>query len=394
LLRLPHGALAYARLPRYPEVVPGDRVTVEGRWEPLPEVPEAGQEGWVAYLRRVGAAGTVTVSSLRDHGAGGDPTARLAALREGAAHLLATALPEPRAGLAAAMVVGLRARVDPELARDFTTAGISHVVAISGCHFAIVVGVVAVLTRGLARRPRSVVVAAVIVGYALVAGASPSVVRAALMSGVALLARESGRRAGAARALALTVATMLFLDPGLVAEAGFQLSAVATGGLVAWSAPLGARLERAVPWLPEALRGSLAVSLAAQAATLPVVLLDFGRISLVAPAANLLVAPLVALVMAGAALALPLGALLALGLPPALAAVPLTMAGLPLGALVWIAETAAAVPYASVELSPHVALPIAAVAGLALLAAAWRTGSSPLRRPAARTPAHPHAGVR
>lgn len=370
LLRLSGDTLVYARLPRFPEVSPGDRVAVEGRWEPLPEAPAPEEEGWVAYLRRVGASGTLTASALRREAPGEDAAARLAQLRGGAADLLATVLPEPHAGLAAAIVVGLRARVDPDLARDFTAAGISHVVAISGCHFAIVVGVCAALTRGLARRPRAIVVGAVIVGYALVAGASPSVVRAALMAGIALVAREGGRRAGASRALALTVALMLLLEPRLIVEPGFQLSAVATAGLVTWSAPLGERLERAVPWLPGSIRESLAVSLAAQAATLPVVLLDFGRLSLVAPASNLLVAPLVPLVMAGAALALPLGAVLAVGAPPALASVPVAVAWLPLAALVSVARTAASVPFASVELPPTMAAPLAAVAALALLTVA------------------------
>ena len=57
------------------------------------------------------------------------------------------------------------------------------------------------------------------------------------------------------------------------------------------------------------------MSLAAQAATLPLILLEFGRLSLVAPLANLLIAPLVAPAMLLTAICLAAGAALAAGLP-------------------------------------------------------------------------------
>ena len=58
--------------------------------------------------------------------------------RQAAATALAAALPEPEAGLAAGILIGLRDRVDRDLAAAFTTAGVSHVVAISGWNIAIV----------------------------------------------------------------------------------------------------------------------------------------------------------------------------------------------------------------------------------------------------------------
>ena len=370
LLRLPDSTLVYARLPRYPELVPGDRVAIEGRLEPLPVEPDPDIAGWVGYLRRSGVAATLEASTVRVAGRGDDPAARLAQLRGTAGDLLAAALPEPQAGLAAGILVGLRERVDPGLARDFTAAGLTHVVAISGWNIAIVAGTCGALARRLSRRRRSLVIAAVVATYTLFAGASPSVVRAALMAGVALLAREGGRRAGASRALALAVALMLLVDPATVLDPGFQLSAAATGGLVAWAGPLGGWIERVAPRIPGTVRESLAVSLSAQFATLPIVLLDFGRLSLVSPVANLAAAPLVPFVMAAAAFALPLGVLLGAGVPPIAVSVPLAFASLPLALLVAIARAAAAVPYASLQLPPTVALSGAALAALLVLAAA------------------------
>lgn len=391
--------LIYAKLPRYPEFVPGDRVSLEGRIEPLAPDPAPEVAGWVAYLRRIGVSGTVEARTAERAAPGNGPAAVLVRVRSGAGDLLGSALPEPLAGLAAGILVGLRERVDPTLVREFTASGLTHVVAISGWNIAIVGATCAALTRQLSRRRRSLVVGAVIVAYTVFAGASASVVRAALMAGVALLARESGRRAGASRALALAIVLMLLVDPGAVVDPGFQLSACATAGLLAWATPLGERIGRKLPRLPGTIRESLAVSLSAQLATLPLVLFDFGRLSLVSPAANLVAAPLIPFVMAAAALALPLGALLEVGLPPVLLSIPLGLASLPLALLVGIARAAASVPFASVELPPSVAVPAAILAtGVVLLLArsarrgAWgapQPTSRPATRPAARPTAKP-----
>jgi competence protein ComEC len=360
----------YAQLPRYPEFVPGDSIAFEGRLEPLPADPAPEVAGWVAYLQRIGVGATVEARTAEHAGLGNGPLAWLAQARSGAGDLLGVALPEPLAGLAAGILIGLRERVDPTLVREFTASGLTHVVAISGWNIAIVGATCGALTRRLSRRRRSLAIGTVIVAYAVFAGASPSVVRAALMAGVALLARESGRRAGASRALALAIVLMLLVDPAAVVDPGFQLSACATAGLLAWASPLGEKIGRRLPRVPGMIRESLAVSLSAQLATLPLVLFDFGRLSLVSPAANLVAAPLIPFVMAAAAFALPLGGLLEAGFPPILLSVPLGLASLPLALLDSIAHAAASVPFASVELPPSVAVPAAFLAGGAVLAVA------------------------
>jgi competence protein ComEC len=373
VLGLGDATLVYAQLPRYPEFVPGDRVMLDGRVEPLPADPGPDDAGWVGYLRRIGVRGTIEARTAERTGGGDGPAALLARMRSGAGDLLGSALPEPLAGLAGGILVGLRERVDPTLVREFTASGLTHVVAISGWNIAIVGATCAALTRRLSRRRRSLVVGAVIVAYTVFAGASPSVVRAALMAGVALLARESGRRAGASRALALAIVLMLVVDPASVVDPGFQLSACATAGLLAWASPLGERIGQRLPRVPGMIRESLAVSLSAQLATLPLVLFDFGRLSLVSPAANLVAAPLIPFVMAAAVLALPLGGLLQAGVPPVLLSVPLGLVSLPLALLVATAGTAAAVPFASVELPPSVAVPAAILATGAVLLVARST---------------------
>jgi competence protein ComEC len=342
-----HSAVAVAAtLPRFPAIEPGARIRVDGAIRPPPE------GGYGDYLRRTGVAGTLRSRSLErlPSGPGGDNPLEL--LRRHPAAALAAAIPEPEAGLASGIVIGLRDRVDRDLAADFTTVGASHVVAISGWNIAIVAACVAALCGRLSRRRRALVTAAAIIVYVAFAGASASVVRAAAMAGVVLIARESGRAGRAAAALGWAALILLLVDPHLVSDAGFQLSALATAGILAWATPfgqwLGARSGRLPGWLTECL----AVSLVAQLATLPVVLLSFGRLAIVSPIVNLGVVPLVAPAMAACAVAL-LGGLATLAGAPALVA---TMLGLPawflLSVIVGMVEAGAALPFASATIDP------------------------------------------
>ncbi len=359
--------LVAATLPRYPVVTPGSRVEVEGRLLPPPDSP------YGAYLERIGAVGTLRASVLRLVPGPVEPPHVLEDVRRAAAAALARVLPEPEAGLAAGILIGLRDRVDRELAADFTTAGVSHVVAISGWNIAIVAAAVAAVAGSLDRRRRSVLTIAAIVVYVAFSGASPSVVRAGAMAGVVLLARESGRAGRAAAALGWAVVLLLAADPALIADAGFQLSSLATAGLIAWATPLGTRIGalgggRVPGWLAE----SLGVSLAAQAATLPVVLATFGRLALISPVANLFIVPVVPIAMATGALALGAGLLVAAGAPMALGAALAFPGWIALALMVGIGSASADVPFASAELAPPANLAAAAGATFAIGWLEWR----------------------
>src|SRR5262245_44114099 len=188
------------------------------------------------------------------------------------------------------------------------------------------------------------------------------------MAGVVLVARESGRAGRAAAALGWAALLLLLVDPRLVSDAGFQLSALATAGILAWGTPfstwLGVRATRLPAWLTECL----AISLVAQAATLPIVLLSFGRLAIVSPIVNLGVVPLVAPAMAACAIALA-GGLAALAGAPAVVA---TLLGLPawflLSLIVGIVQASAALPFASATIDPP--WNVAAAAGATALVAA------------------------
>lgn len=360
------GPLVEALLPRYPEISPDDRILVRG------SLQRPGDDDFGAYLRRLGAAGSLRSSTLAVIAGPGGPQGLLDRIRRGSADALGRALPEPQAGLADGILIGLRDRVNRDLAAAFTTAGVSHIVAISGWNIAIVAATVAALLGGrVGSRPRTVVTLAAIAGYTLLAGASPSVNRAAVMAAIGLTARAAGRSSSALAALGWAAMLLLLIDPATVADPGFALSGLATAGLIAWSGPLTSRLRsvrgHALPgWFAE----SLAISIAAEVATLPIVLLTFGRLAIVAPLANLVIVPIVPPAMAAGALALGSGWLGLVGLPPVI----VTVLGLPawalLGLMVALVRLAAGLPFASVTLPPPLNVVAAGIAaGLVLFTA-------------------------
>ncbi|HEU4671831.1 MAG TPA: ComEC/Rec2 family competence protein, partial [Candidatus Limnocylindrales bacterium] len=329
-------------LPAYPVLGPGDRVEVGGDLRP-PRTRGDPPRIFVRSIERL------------------DGTSPIESIRRAVGDAIGVALPEPAAGLAAGMLVGLRERVDRDLAADFTAAGVSHVVAISGWNVSLVIAFLAPLAFRVPSRLRAAALVAAISAFVLFAGASASVVRAGAMTGLAILIRSTGRASSASTALAWALAGLVIVDPASVADPGLQLSAAATAGLLAWASPFQAQLRLRVPALvPDLLVESLALSLAAEAATLPLVLADFGRLSLVAPAANLAVVPFVAPAMGAAAFAALGGLLAGAGLPDVLAPIAGLPAGAVLAALIAIVRAAAAVPFASVTLPP----PVGPLAGL------------------------------
>jgi competence protein ComEC len=202
-----------------------------------------------AYLARQGISGLVRVREARVVGAVSQvgPAGIAAAARRWLLDGLNQMVPEPEAALGAGILLGVRSSIAPEVADAFAVAGLTHVVAISGWNIAIVAAIVGTLARPLEQRRGGrwlapAAAGATIAGYVVLTGASPSVVRAALMAGAMVIARLGGSRAHAASALALAALAMLLTAPSVLWDVGFQLSALATAGLILFAGSIEGRL--------------------------------------------------------------------------------------------------------------------------------------------------------
>ncbi len=275
-------------------------------------------------------------------------------------HALTLAMPEREAHLGAGMLLGVTDGIEKSLQTAFRTAGVTHLLAVSGANLSLVLA--AFTTTGVLVRSRRGVFGLTIVlapTFALFTNAEPSILRAAAMAILGTVMVACGRRAAPVNLLAAASVGVLLLDPTLLwGSVGFQLSIAATFGLVTLSQPfttLAGRLH-----LPG--RTLIAPTFAATVTTLPVILLAFGRASLVSPLANLAIGPLVPIIMV---LVVSIGVVtLAL---PVLGTILGVVGWALLRSVQWLAVTAAQFPAASVTLVPPLALALAGVATLGTL---------------------------
>jgi competence protein ComEC len=283
----------------------------------------------------------------------------LADLRIALGEPLRRLVPEPEGGILLGIALGDRGSIGPDLAHAFARSGTSHLLAISGFNMTLVASAVGALLRGrCGGRARAIATVTAVVLYSVLVGLGASVVRSAVMAAITSLGLALGRRAAAANGLCAAIAVMLALDPATIGDASFLLSAGATAGLLAFQAPLAARLG----WLPPLVGDGLAATIAATLPTLPLVAGIFGRISLVSPLANVLAVPLFPALMATSVATVTAGAVsLDLARPFALAAYAIAFA------LRLIVETAAGLPLAAVDVPRG---PLTAFALLLICAAA------------------------
>jgi competence protein ComEC len=254
----------------------------------------------------------------------------------------------PRAGLVAALGVGDRSLIPPDVEDDLSASGLVHLLASAGLHLAAVAFLVRSAARRLwlrspwAGRLRAAAVASlcavpvVAVEVALLGAPWPAV-RAGIAAGIALGAVAAGRRADGISALLVAAALCAAFDPAATRDLALQLSLAGVGGMLL----LSRRLRDLVPLrrrtgpfgrAVEEVVGIACASAAATLCTAPLLATAFHRVSLVSVAAN------------------------AAGLLPGLVAIPLASFAAPLDAV-----------------APSAALPLlwAAdhLAGLTLLAA-------------------------
>jgi len=204
---------------------------------------------------------------------------------------------EPYAGFMAGLLYGYRGGLG-DLQEDFNRTGLTHIVAISGYNISIIAIVLITLFVHLwiPRKKAFWFVSIGIFLFVVFAGASGSVVRAGIMGFLVLFAGRIGRLNRIGNAMILTAVVMVLHNPYvLVWDSGFQLSFVATIGLI-YLSPI---IHKWFYKIPEflGLKESLVSTLAAIILTLPLILYQFGRLSLVAPIVNVLVLWLIPWIM-------------------------------------------------------------------------------------------------
>lgn len=275
---------------------PGQHVTIAGSlYKPKPASNPGGFD-FAQYLARQGIFAGLngkTVEVLAD--ARSLPPLRWL-IRQRMMRSQVTGAGVPEGPLISAMVMGKQAVDVPyDIQDQFKQAGLAHTLAASGTQVSMLLAVVLVLTRRLSARMQLLIGLGVLASYVGLTGIEPSVLRAGVMGAVALVALSADRRVKPLGSLLLAATLLLLLNPLWIWDLGFQLSFLATLGLLVTVPPLTKWLD----WLPTAIAPLIAVPIAAYLWTTPLLLGIFGTISLYSVVINILTSPLILIISIG-----------------------------------------------------------------------------------------------
>lgn len=279
----------------------GSLIEVRGQIETPPEWEDF---SYREYLARQGIHSLMRYVQVEPlPGQGGNPVRRaLLSARSASFEVINSLLPDPQASLLSGILLGIETGIPDSVRASFDAADATHIIAISGSNLVILAGLVmAVSARFTNPRMTTAITIAVLLVYSLFVGGDAAVMRAAVMVSLSLIALQLGRQTYGLTSLAFAALLFTIINPLTLWDLSFQLSFMATLGLVLYSTPLqtlstelftGLLGEDRAMQITAALSDGILVTMAVQLTTRPLMMLYFGRFSLVSLPVNLLIGPL------------------------------------------------------------------------------------------------------
>ncbi|MEA5568096.1 ComEC/Rec2 family competence protein [Anabaena sp. UHCC 0399] len=202
----------------------------------------------------------------------------------------------PEGPLVSAMVLGSKAVDLPYDIRDlFVKAGLAHALAASGFQTSLILSVILQLTKRAKKATQVTLSSLALISFLCLTGVQPSVLRAVIMGFAALVGLLLNRKIKQLGSLLLAATLLLVFNPLWIWDLGFQLSFLATLGLVVTVPAIISRLD----WLPSAIAALISVPLAATIWTLPVQLFVFGVVPAYSLLLNIITTPLISILSIG-----------------------------------------------------------------------------------------------
>lgn len=287
------------------ELAVGVKVQVRGKLAPVEGPGNPGEFDFRTYYRTKGIACRLYGENLAVAGGEAIPYYKgIAEFRMQCAGVLEKICMPEDVAVFKAVLLGDTSDMNPEMRDMYQRNGISHLLAVSGQHLAIIGGGIYLMIRraGAGYGKAGMISAVLVISYGIMTGSSGSAIRAVIMIVCLWLAAVKGRSYDTLSALGAAALILLYRQPYLLYHSGFELSfgaVLAISGLGGWMQSF-LELERA--W-----EKTLLISLSVQIVLTPIVLYHYFQHPLYGIFLNLLVIPLVSILMYSGILGIVLG---------------------------------------------------------------------------------------
>lgn len=290
-------AKALAMVDRNFDIVYGDRVNVSCNLE-IPQNKDS-KFDYRMYLAKDGVGYVCKKAQIEKISGGRSGVYKyLLSLKSVLQKNIFEAMPVPESALASGMLFGGTSGLSEKVKNNFSKTGLTHIVAVSGFNVTIIAEYLLItgIFLGLWRKQALWTALIGIFLFIAMIGFPSSAVRAGIMGGMLIWAMKHGRIAESTNAILFSAAIMLLLNPLLLRyDVGFQLSFLATLGIVMLS-PLW---EKGFVKKHKALgiTEMIMLTISASVFVLPIIMYNFGTLSLISILANVAVLPFVPLAM-------------------------------------------------------------------------------------------------
>lgn len=278
---------------RYSSFQYGDRLIIKGR---LVDPPVFDSFNHKDYLKKDGIYSMINLPEIEliDHNGGNRIMRTLFILKNKFKDFTRSFISPPQEGILEALIFGDEQELSESWKDKLNTTGTRHIAAVSGMNITIIGFLILslALSLGLWRQQAFFLSIFLLLIYILIIGAPVSAVRAGIMGFILMSAQYFGRLSVASRAVVLAAAIMIYFNPFILkTDIGFQLSFLAILGLIYFQPTFSKWLIKVPDPKFFPIRTTLSASLSAQFFTAPILIYNFGYISLLSPITNVLIVP-------------------------------------------------------------------------------------------------------
>lgn len=281
----------------------GDIIIFKGKLTPIADNPNYPESGYASRLKREGILykASAFADNIRITGYNNSLMAKSAGWRDRIEIALEkSSLNRGAIDYLIAFMLGDKSFLNDDIKESFSNNGVAHILALSGMHVAIIMGILMCICFPLAfmglDKPRYWIALTGIWIYAFLSGLAPSTFRAAIMLTFIILALTFQRRRNVANALVASSIVIIALDPAAIYDPGLQLSLLSVACILMFPTQLNPVNRNLRPKL-YVITSSVLVSLVAAMGTWVLVSYYFKRIPLMFLPANLLILPFLPIYM-------------------------------------------------------------------------------------------------